>query len=59
MSAASAATASDQLHDYNIRQDVILIDRSDARMSREDVAAALAVYMDSEALREMTRALED
>eukprot|EP01046_Picozoa_sp_COSAG06_P019450 COSAG06_NODE_1387_length_9616_cov_4.512136_8_plen_561_part_00 len=59
MSAASAATGPDRVHDYNIRQDVILIDRSEARMSREDVAGALAVYMDSEALREMTRALED
>ena len=59
MSAASAATASDQLHDYNIRQDIILIDRSDARMSREDVAAALAVYVDGDTLRNKTRGLED
>eukprot|EP01046_Picozoa_sp_COSAG06_P018899 COSAG06_NODE_1329_length_9848_cov_10.776798_3_plen_222_part_00 len=59
MSAASTGTTPDQLHDYNIRQDMILIDRSDARMSRGDVAAALAAYVDGETLRNKTRALED
>jgi hypothetical protein len=47
------------LHDYNIRQDVILIGHSDPRMTHADVAAALAAYVDGETLRNKTRALED
>jgi hypothetical protein len=56
MSAASAATGPDRLYDYNIRQDFVLIDRSDPRMSREDVDRALAAYVDGETLRNKTRA---
>ena len=56
---AAAADGAVSLPDFNLRQDVVLIDRTDSRMSPEDVHAALTVYVGAEELRKKTRALED
>jgi hypothetical protein len=56
---AAAADGAVSHRDFNLRQDVILIDQTDLRMSPEDVRAALTVYVSAEELRTKTRALED
>ena len=56
---AAAADGAVSLHDFNLRQNVIMIDRTDSRMSPEDVRATLTVYVDAEELRKKTRLLED
>ena len=56
---AAAADGAVSLPDFNLRQDVLLIDRTDSRMSPEDVRAALTEYVGAEELRTKTRLLED
>ena len=56
---AAAADGAVSHRDFNLRQDVILINQTDLRMSPEDVRAALTVYVSAEELRTKTRLLED